>query len=65
MTRVLEANRHEIFHKEIMREMGELGVLGATIQVSQGVDIRPMHSPSWWEKNQTVESLKSPYTSYY
>jgi len=31
MTRVLEANRHEIFHKEIMREMGELGVLGATI----------------------------------
>lgn len=32
MTRVLEANRHEIFHTEIMREMGELGVLGAAIQ---------------------------------
>jgi len=32
MTRVLEANRKEIFHKEIMREMGQLGVLGATIQ---------------------------------
>lgn len=29
--RVLEANRHEIFHREIMNEMGELGLLGATI----------------------------------
>ncbi|MBR9819056.1 MAG: acyl-CoA dehydrogenase, partial [Rhodospirillales bacterium] len=27
-TRVLEANRHEIFHREIMTEMGELGLLG-------------------------------------
>merc|ERR1711931_212972 len=30
--RVLLANRNEVFHKEIMREMGELGVLGATIE---------------------------------
>ncbi len=30
-TRVLEANRHEIFHREIMTEMGELGLLGPTI----------------------------------
>jgi len=30
-TRVLEANRHEIFHREIMSEMGELGMLGCTI----------------------------------
>ena len=29
--RVLEANRHEIFDTEIMREMGELGLLGSTI----------------------------------
>lgn len=29
--RVLEANRHEIFHREIMTEMGELGLLGPTI----------------------------------
>ncbi|KAJ3273624.1 hypothetical protein HDV01_004233 [Terramyces sp. JEL0728] len=29
--RVIEANRKEIFHKEIMQELGELGMLGATI----------------------------------
>ena len=29
--RVLEANRHEVFHREIMTEMGELGLLGPTI----------------------------------
>ena len=32
MPRVLEANRHEIFHREIMNEMGALGMLGSTIQ---------------------------------
>jgi glutaryl-CoA dehydrogenase len=30
--RVLEANRHERFDREIMNEMGELGFLGATIE---------------------------------
>ena len=29
--RVLEANRHEVFDREIMREMGALGLLGPTI----------------------------------
>jgi glutaryl-CoA dehydrogenase len=29
--RVLEANRHEIFHREIMNELGELGLLGVTM----------------------------------
>ena len=36
MTRVLEANRHEIFHREIMQEMGELGFLGPTIPEEYG-----------------------------
>lgn len=36
MPRVLEANRHEIFHREIMTEMGELGMLGATIPEEYG-----------------------------
>jgi glutaryl-CoA dehydrogenase len=31
LPRVIEANRDEIFHREIMNEMGELGLLGATI----------------------------------
>ena len=34
--RVLEANRHEIFHREIMNELGELGMLGATIPEEYG-----------------------------
>ena len=32
MPRILEANRHEQFDIEVMREMGELGFLGATIE---------------------------------
>jgi glutaryl-CoA dehydrogenase len=31
MPRVKEANRHEHFHREIMNELGELGLLGSTI----------------------------------
>ena len=30
--RIIESNRNEIFHPEIMREMGDLGILGATIK---------------------------------
>ena len=36
MTRVLEANRHEHFHREIMSEMGEMGLLGSTIDERYG-----------------------------
>jgi len=31
MPRILEANRKEFFHREIMNELGELGFLGCTI----------------------------------
>ena len=31
MPRIVKANRNEIFHREIMNEMGELGLLGSTI----------------------------------
>ncbi len=36
MTRVLEANRHETFHREIMNEMGALGLLGSTLPEKYG-----------------------------
>lgn len=36
MGRVIEANRHEIFHREIMAEMGELGLLGPTLPEDYG-----------------------------
>ena len=32
MPRIVESNRNEIFHPEIMKEMGDLGILGATIK---------------------------------
>ncbi|MEL6785457.1 MAG: acyl-CoA dehydrogenase [Pseudomonadota bacterium] len=35
-TRVLEANRHETFDRAIMEEMGQLGLLGATIPEEYG-----------------------------
>ncbi|MCY3996847.1 MAG: acyl-CoA dehydrogenase [Rhodobacter sp.] len=34
--RVVEANRHEIFHREIMTEMGDLGLLGSTLPQTVG-----------------------------
>lgn len=36
MPRILEANRREIFHREIMDEMGSLGFLGPTIPEEYG-----------------------------
>ncbi len=36
MPRILEANRHEIFHREIMNEMGSMGLLGSTIPEAYG-----------------------------
>lgn len=36
MTRVLEANRNEHFDRDIMTEMGELGLLGATLPAEYG-----------------------------
>lgn len=36
MPRVLEANRHEIFHREIMTEAGKLGFLGSTLPEKYG-----------------------------
>lgn len=36
MPRILEANRRETFHREIMTEMGALGFLGATVPPEYG-----------------------------
>jgi len=36
MPRVLEANRDEVFHREIMDEMGGIGLLGSTIPEEYG-----------------------------
>lgn len=36
MPRILEANRQEVFHREIMTEMGTMGLLGSTIPEEYG-----------------------------
>ncbi len=36
LPRVIEANRHEVFDREIMNEMGELGFLGSTLPEDYG-----------------------------
>ncbi|GAB4497515.1 MAG: acyl-CoA dehydrogenase [Anaerolineales bacterium] len=36
MPRILEANRNEVFHREIMTEMGSMGFLGSTIPEEYG-----------------------------
>ena len=36
MPRILEANRHQIFHRDIMLEMGAQGLLGATLPEQYG-----------------------------
>ena len=36
LPRVIEANRKEIFHREIMDEMGAMGFLGSTVPEEYG-----------------------------
>ena len=36
MPRILEANRHEVFDRDIMTELGEVGLLGATLPEEYG-----------------------------
>lgn len=36
MPRVLQANREEVFHREIMNELGEMGLLGSTLPEEYG-----------------------------
>lgn len=60
MSRVLEANRHEIFHREIMSEMGELGLLGATID---GYDCAGVNYVCYGLVAREVERVDSGYRS--
>ena len=48
MTRVLEANRHEKFHREIMNEMGALGLLGSTLPRSTAAPPPTTRPTAWW-----------------
>ncbi|MDR5858522.1 acyl-CoA dehydrogenase [Halomonas eurihalina] len=60
LPRVLEANRHERFDREIMTEMGELGLLGATID---GYGCAGMNYVSYGLIAREVERVDSGYRS--
>ncbi len=60
MPRVLEANRHEHFDREIMNEMGELGLLGCTID---GYDCAGLNYVSYGLIAREVERVDSGYRS--
>ncbi|WP_444922298.1 acyl-CoA dehydrogenase [Microbulbifer sp. CnH-101-G] len=60
MPRVLEANRHEVFDREIMSEMGELGLLGSTIE---GYGCAGLNYVSYGLVAREVERVDSGYRS--
>ncbi|MEA2779161.1 MAG: glutaryl-CoA dehydrogenase [Rhodospirillaceae bacterium] len=60
MPRVLEANRHERFDREIMNELGELGLLGSTIE---GYDCAGVNYVSYGLVAREVERVDSGYRS--
>ncbi len=61
MTRVLEANRKEHFHREIMNEMGDLGLLGATLPEKYGCS--NVNYVSYGLMAREVERVDSGYRS--
>ena len=60
MTRVLEANRHERFDREVFREMGEMGFLGSTID---GYGCPGVNHVSYGLIAREVERVDSGYRS--
>ena len=60
MTRILEATRREHFHREIMNELGALGMLGATIQ---GYGCAGVNYVSYGLIAREVERVDSGYRS--
>ncbi len=60
MPRILEANRHERFDREIMNEMGALGLLGSTIQ---GYGCAGVNYVSYGLAAREVEAVDSGYRS--
>ena len=62
MPRILEANRNEVFDKEIYKEMGELGFLGAPID---GYDCAGVNYVSYGLIAREIERVDSSYRSAY
>ncbi|KAI9141469.1 acyl-CoA dehydrogenase/oxidase [Paraphysoderma sedebokerense] len=60
MPRIVEANRHEKFHREILNELGEIGLLGSTIK---GHGCAGVSSVAYGLTAREVERVDSGYRS--
>lgn len=60
LTRVTQANRDEVFHREIMNEFGQLGILGCTIK---GYDCAGVSNVAYGLLAREVERVDSAYRS--
>ena len=60
MPRILDANRNETFHSEIYKEMGELGILGASIK---GYGCAGVGYVSYGLITREIERIDSSYRS--
>jgi glutaryl-CoA dehydrogenase len=60
MPRILQANRHEVFDRDIFREMGSLGLLGPTIE---GYGCAGVNHVSYGLIAREVERVDSAYRS--
>lgn len=57
---MIEANRKEIFHKEIMRELGSMGILGCTMK---GFGAAGVSSVAYGLLAKEIEAVDSGYRS--
>src|SRR5256886_15242883 len=60
MPRILEANRHELFEREVFTEMGGLGFLGSTLQ---GYGCAGVNHVSYGLAAREIERVDSSYRS--
>ncbi|MEM7023750.1 MAG: acyl-CoA dehydrogenase [Pseudomonadota bacterium] len=60
MPRILEANRHEVIDRDVITEMGELGLLGATIE---GYGCAGVNYVSYGLVAREIERVDSSYRS--
>uniref|UniRef100_A0AAG5DVA9 glutaryl-CoA dehydrogenase (ETF) n=1 Tax=Anopheles atroparvus TaxID=41427 RepID=A0AAG5DVA9_ANOAO len=60
LSRVIEANRNEVFHREIMNELGSFGVLGCTIK---GYGCAGVSNVAYGLLTREVERIDSGYRS--
>ena len=60
MPRIIDANRNEIFHREILNEMGEIGLLGSTIE---GYDCAGVNAVCYGLIAREIERVDSSYRS--